>query len=129
MSKRPRHEYLELYHTIDVALDTFPYNGHTTSLDALWMGVPVVTLRGNTSVGRAGVSQLTNLDLEELIANDADDFVRIATQLASDPQRVGQLRATLRERMRASPLCDQSGFAKGVEDALRAIWRRWCESR
>jgi hypothetical protein len=84
-------------------LDTFPYNGHTTSLDSLWMGVPVITLVGQTTVGRAGLSQLTNLGLPELIGGTPEDFVRIAVDLAGDLPRLGDLRTTLRGRMEASP--------------------------
>ena len=85
---QPRRQYLELYHGIDLMLDTFPYNGHTTSLDALWMGVPVVTLVGRTVVGRAGCRQLTNLGLPELVAATPEEFVRIAVELAGDLPRL-----------------------------------------
>jgi len=126
--KQPLQQYLELYHGIDIGLDTFPYNGHTTSLDAYWMGVPMVTLVGQTVVGRAGLSQLTNLGLTELVAQTPDQFVEIATRLANDLPRLSQLRATLRERMRHSPLLDAAGFARGIESAYRTMWRRWCAS-
>jgi predicted O-linked N-acetylglucosamine transferase (SPINDLY family) len=126
VARQPRREYLETYHGIDVVLDTFPYNGHTTSLDALWMGVPVVTLAGRTAVGRAGLSQLTNLGLPELVAATPDEFVRIAVTLARDVPRLGALRAGLRDRMRDSPLMDAPAFARGVETAYRQMWQRWC---
>jgi protein O-GlcNAc transferase len=126
---RPRSSYLELYHGIDIALDTFPYNGHTTSLDALWMGVPLVTLVGQTVVGRAGLSQLTNLGLPELIGHSADQYVEIAVELADDLPRLAELRATLRDRMQGSPLMDAPGFARSVESAYRSMWRRWCAGR
>jgi predicted O-linked N-acetylglucosamine transferase (SPINDLY family) len=126
---QPRQAYLGLYHQIDVVLDTFPYNGHTTSLDSLWMGVPVITLVGQTAVGRAGLSQLTNLGLPELIGGMPEDFVRIAVDLAGDLPRLGDLRATLRGRMEASPLMDVEGFARGIEAAYRSMWQRWCERR
>lgn len=125
---RPRAKYLELYHQIDVCLDTLPYNGHTTSLDSLWMGVPVVTRVGRTVVGRAGYSQLTNLGLTELVAWSDDEFVSIAAGLAGDRARLTQLRATLRSRMEASPLMDAPRFARNIEAAFRAMWRRWCET-
>jgi len=121
-------DYFRTYHHIDIALDTTPYNGHTTSLDALWMGVPVVTLAGQTAVGRAGVSQLTNLGLPELIARAPEDYVRLAAQLAADRPRLVELRATLRERMRNSPLMDYARFARGIEDAYGTMWRTWCAS-
>jgi predicted O-linked N-acetylglucosamine transferase (SPINDLY family) len=126
VARQPRWEYLELYHGIDVMLDTFPYNGHTTSLDALWMGVPVITLRGRTVVGRAGFSQLTNLGLPELAAATPDDYVRIAVDWAGDRVRLAGLRTTLRGRMRRSPLMDAPRFARGIEAAYRSLWQRWC---
>ncbi len=123
---RPRAEYLRLYHEIDIGLDTFPYNGHTTSLDSLWMGVPVVTLVGERVAGRAGFSQLMNLGLPELIARSGDEFVRTAAELAGDVPRLAALRAGLRKRMRASPLMDAKGFARGIEAAYREMWQKWC---
>jgi predicted O-linked N-acetylglucosamine transferase (SPINDLY family) len=126
VAEQPHREYLETYHGIDLALDTFPSNGHTTSLDALWMGVPVVTLVGPTVVGRAGLSQLTNLGLSELVATTPDQFVGIAVELAENLQRLRDLRATLRERMRRSPLMDAPRFARGIEAAYRSMWQRWC---
>jgi predicted O-linked N-acetylglucosamine transferase (SPINDLY family) len=126
-SMKPRPDYLALYHQIDIGLDTFPYNGHTTSLDSYWMGVPVITLVGSMAVGRAGLSQLTNLGLEELAARTPEDFVRIAVQLAGDLPRLNTLREGLRKRMRQSPLMDASGFARDIEAAYREMWRRWCQ--
>ena len=124
--RQPRRQYLELYHGIDLMLDTVPYNGHTTSLDALWMGVPVVTLVGGTTVGRAGLSQLTNLGLPELVAATPEEFVRIAVELAGDLPRLEVPAASLRDRMRGSPLMDAPRFARGIEAAYRTLWRRWC---
>ncbi|MGD0389573.1 MAG: tetratricopeptide repeat protein, partial [Tepidisphaeraceae bacterium] len=123
---RPRLQYLEFYHRIDVGLDTFPYNGHTTSLDSFWMGVPVVTLVGQTVVGRAGLSQLTNLGLPELIAQTPEQYVQIAAALAGDLTRLAELRRTLRARMQASPLMDAPRFARNIEAAYRQMWRNWC---
>jgi predicted O-linked N-acetylglucosamine transferase (SPINDLY family) len=117
-----RTKYLELYHRIDVGLDTFPYNGHTTTLDSLWMGVPVVTLVGNTAVGRAGLSQLSNLKLTELAADTPESFVQIAAELASDLPRLTNLRTTLRQRMSTSPLMDAPRFARNIESAYRQMW-------
>jgi protein O-GlcNAc transferase len=118
VSKGPRREYLALYDQIDVVLDTLPYNGHTTSLDALWMGAPVVTRPGPTVVSRAGLSQLRNLGLPELIAHSDDEFVSIASALATDLPGLASLRASLRPRMEASPLMDAKRFARSVEAAL-----------
>jgi predicted O-linked N-acetylglucosamine transferase (SPINDLY family) len=126
VGKRSRAEYLQLCHRIDVGLDTFPYNGQTTSLDCFWMGVPVVTMVGTTAVGRAGLSLLTSLGLPEWIADGPQQFVRTAVELAGDLPRLGKLRATLRERMQNSPLMDAPRFARNVEAAYRMMWQRWC---
>jgi protein O-GlcNAc transferase len=124
--RQSRDRYLQLFNRIDIGLDTFPYNGHTTTLDALWMGVPVVTLVGKTVVGRAGLSQLSNLGLTELIAHSTGEYVRIASGLAADVDRLAALRSGLRSRMRESPLTDAAGFARGIEAAYRNMWRQWC---
>ncbi len=124
-SRLPRRDYLETYNQIDIGLDTFPYNGHTTSLDSFWMGVPVVTLVGNTIVSRAGWCQLSNLGLTELAANDADQFVQIASSLAADVARLETLRAGLRHRMERSPLMDGVRFARHIEAAYRQMWNDW----
>ena len=123
---RPRLEYLALYRRVDLGLDTFPYNGHTTSLDAFWMGVPVVSRLGDTVVGRAGWSQLCNLGLPELAGATDDAFVTLAVGLAGDLPRLAGLRAGLRARMEASPLMDAARFTRNLEAAYRDIWQRWC---
>lgn len=122
----PRRDYLQQYHRLDIVLDPSPYNGHTTSLDALWMGVPVVTLVGETSVSRAGLSQLTHLGHPELAAPTEDDYVHIAAQLAHDLPRLAELRRTLREKMRASSIMNAPRFTRSIEAAYRAMWRHWC---
>jgi protein O-GlcNAc transferase len=124
-AQKPRGEYLRLYDRIDLGLDTLPYNGHTTSLDALWMGVPVITRFSDSAPGRAGLSQLTNLKLTELAADSDEHFVRIATELANDIPRLAQLRAGLRERMLQSPITDAAGFTRNLEAAYRKIWTDW----
>lgn len=125
-SYRPRLDYLTTYHAIDICLDTLPYNGHTTSLDAYWMGVPVVSLVGNSVVGRAGWSQLNNLGLPELAAFTETDFIKTALELAHDLPKLVQLRQTLRERLAASPLMDAKNFTLAIEKIYRQIWRNWC---
>ena len=125
---RPRRKYLELYHRLDIALDTFPYNGGVTTCDALWMGVPVVSLAGETSVARAGLSVLTNLGFPELAAHSESEYVNIAESLARDLPRLAQLRSTLRNRMENSVLMDAPRFARNVEAAYRSMWKRWCSS-
>jgi predicted O-linked N-acetylglucosamine transferase (SPINDLY family) len=122
----PRPRYMELYHGIDIGLDTFPYTGQTTSLDAFWLGVPVITLVGQTPAARAGLSLLNNLGLPELIAETPEQYVRIAVELAQDLSRLSELRATLRNRLRNSPLMDAPRFARNVEAAYRNMWQRWC---
>jgi predicted O-linked N-acetylglucosamine transferase (SPINDLY family) len=118
---RPRADYLRTYHDIDLGLDTFPYNGHTTSLDSFWMGVPVVTRVGQTCVGRGGLSQLFQLDLIEL-AHDTDEaFVDAAVALANNLSRLAELRQQLRARLTCSPLMDAKRFARNIEAAYRGI--------
>ncbi|MGD0390242.1 MAG: hypothetical protein ABSC42_14950, partial [Tepidisphaeraceae bacterium] len=119
-------EYFKLYEQIDVGLDPFPCNGGTTTCDALWMGVPVVTLAGRTAVGRGGVSILANVGLPELIAQTPQQYVQIATDLAGDLPRLAELRRTLRARMQASPLMDAPRFARNIEAAYREMWTTWC---
>jgi predicted O-linked N-acetylglucosamine transferase (SPINDLY family) len=127
VERLPRTQYLARYHDVDICLDCVPYNGHTTSLDAFWMGVPVVTRVGRTVVGRAGLSQAMNLGLGELVAQTSEDYVRIAAELAADFARLAALRGALRDRMERSPLMDARRFAGQLESAYRCAWRRWCE--
>ncbi len=123
----PHHRgHLALYERTDIALDTSPYHGTTTTCEALWMGVPVVSLAGNTHVSRVGVSLLSNVALPELVATSHEQYIEIATSLAQDLPRLARLRATLRQRMAASPLTDAPRFARDVEAAFRQMWRQWC---
>jgi predicted O-linked N-acetylglucosamine transferase (SPINDLY family) len=126
--RQTRQAYLALYHRIDLGLDSFPYNGHTTSLDSYWMGVPVVTLVGQTAVSRAGWCQLSNLGLPELAGQTPEQFVQIAVELARDLPRLRDLRATLRQRLEQSPLMDAAKFTRSIEAAYRQMWRSWCET-
>ena len=128
VARAPRLEYLRRFHNVDLGLDPFPYNGHTSMLDALWMGVPVVTLAGRTCVGRGGVSILSNAGLPELIARTPEQYVDIAVGLAKDRARLVELRAGLRPRMQASPLMDGKQYAADVEAALRRMWQDWCRA-
>jgi predicted O-linked N-acetylglucosamine transferase (SPINDLY family) len=118
--------HLALYRRLDVALDTFPYHGTTTTCEAMWMGVPVVALAGKTHASRVGVSLLNNIGLPELVANTPEEYVRLAAGLAGDPLRLGHLRNTLRQRMESSPLMDAPRYARDIEAAYRAMWQRWC---
>ena len=121
-----RHEYFVRYYDLDICLDPFPFNGHTSTMDALWMGVPVVTLRGRTAVGRGGVSILSNLGLNDWIADNSQQYVSIAKQLTSDLPRLADLRRTLRTRMQQSPLMDGPQFVRDVEAAFRQMWVQRC---
>jgi predicted O-linked N-acetylglucosamine transferase (SPINDLY family) len=121
----PGHPLLAVYGSIDVSLDTFPWSGHGTACESLWMGVPVLTLRGGRHAGRMVASVLTQIGLEDLVAPTPEEFVGRAVQLAHDPDRIAELRSTLRERMRASPLCDGRAFTRHLEEAYRTVWRRW----
>jgi predicted O-linked N-acetylglucosamine transferase (SPINDLY family) len=129
IGRRPRSEYLQLYHQIDLCLDPFPCSGHTTSLDASWMGVPTITLVGKTAMGRAGWSQLCNLGLKELAADTPDEYVANASRLASDLPRLEEIRGSLRQRMMQSPLMDAPRFTRNMEQVYRQLWRRWCSAR
>ncbi|MBF0304324.1 MAG: tetratricopeptide repeat protein, partial [Alphaproteobacteria bacterium] len=123
-SPSPR-QHLARYGAVDIALDTFPYNGTTTTCEALWMGVPVITLSGDRHAARVGASILTNVGLPELIARDERDYVRRAVELAGDRDRLRALRTGLRGRL-SEGLCDAPAFIADFEAALRTMWRMWC---
>jgi protein O-GlcNAc transferase len=124
--RSPRDEYLAAYHHVDIALDPFPYPGGTTSIEGLWMGVPVLSMRGQRFISHQGETILHNVGLPEWIAADADDYVAKAAAFASDTQALAVLRAGLRERLLASPLCDAPRFARNFEEAMRGMWQKWC---
>jgi protein O-GlcNAc transferase len=121
----PRRDYMRLYQRIDLSLDPFPYNGMTTTCDALWMGAPVLTLPGAIPASRAGLSLLSCVGLEEFAASSEENYVGTAVRFARDLPRLADLRANLRRRMQASPLMDAPRFARNVEAAYRAMWQRW----
>jgi predicted O-linked N-acetylglucosamine transferase (SPINDLY family) len=113
---------------MDIALDPFPFNGGMTTLEALWMGVPVVTLEGNTVVSRQSYSALANIGLaDELAFPDVDAYVTGAVALATDPVRLTALRAQIRPRMEASPLCQPERFTRDLEALYRRMWQAWCK--
>jgi predicted O-linked N-acetylglucosamine transferase (SPINDLY family) len=118
--------HLAAYRQIDVALDPFPYNGTTTTLEALWMGVPVIALRGERHAARVGASLLTQFGAVEWIAETQDAYVETVVALISDRTRLAEGRRALRARLTASPVCDRAVFARDLESAYRAMWRRWC---
>jgi predicted O-linked N-acetylglucosamine transferase (SPINDLY family) len=122
-------DYLRGYNGIDIALDTSPYSGGTTTCDALWMGVPVVTVPGVRPSSRSAASLLTTVGLEDWIAATPEDYVRRAVHYARERSTVAGLRRSLRERMRGSPLMDEARFVRDMEDAYRGMWRAWCRER
>ncbi|HYQ72844.1 MAG TPA: tetratricopeptide repeat protein [Gammaproteobacteria bacterium] len=121
--------HLALYNNIDIALDTFPYNGTTTSCEALWMGTPVVTLSGNTHGSRVGASILSRLDMTDLIARTTDEYVDIAVKLASDKTRLAALHNCLRNTMQASSVCNADLITHDIETAYTAMWEYYCNDR
>jgi predicted O-linked N-acetylglucosamine transferase (SPINDLY family) len=122
-------EHLKLYDRVDIALDTYPYNGCLTTLEALWMGVPVVTLVGKHRVSRVGLSLLSRIGLEFFAVSTPDEYLRKATALSQSRESLAKIRASLRQRMESSVLCDANRFAREVEAAYRKMWHRWCRSR
>jgi len=123
---RAREGHLALYNEVDIALDTYPYNGGTTTCEALWMGVPVVSMCGATHASRMGMSLLRAAGLSDLVALDAPAYVRIAAGLASDLERLASLRAGMRTQLSRSALMDASRFTRALEEAYRDMWQRWC---
>jgi predicted O-linked N-acetylglucosamine transferase (SPINDLY family) len=124
----PRAGSIAAYSRVDIALDPFPYNGGTTTAEALWMGVPVLTLAGNRLAGRMGVSQLANVGLHDWIAQDQGEYLAKAKTFA-DVSQLASLRAGMRARVLASPLFDAPRFAGHFEAALRGMWRKWCSAQ
>ncbi|MEW6330081.1 MAG: hypothetical protein AB1560_01340 [Pseudomonadota bacterium] len=117
--------HLGRYADIDIGLDPFPYNGTTTTCEALWMGVPVVTLAGKVHAGRVGVSQMSNLGLTELIARTPEEYIAITTSLARNLEDLARLRSELRDRLLASPLTDAPRFTRNLEQAYHNMWEDW----
>jgi predicted O-linked N-acetylglucosamine transferase (SPINDLY family) len=120
-------EYLAGYGEIDIALDPFPFGGGITTCDALWMGVPVITCPGETFASRHSLSHLWNAGLRETIAASTEEYVELAVSLAGDLPGLARLRAGLRPRLAASPLCDGERFAGNLMQVLRGAWRQWCQ--
>jgi predicted O-linked N-acetylglucosamine transferase (SPINDLY family) len=117
--------HLAIYNRVDIGLDTIPYNGTTTTMEALWMGVPVVVLAGNRHAARVGASLLTRAGLADLVAETPDDYARIAATLAADRDRLAALRSGLRAQLAETTLIDAKRFTRCVEDAYRTMWRRY----
>lgn len=119
-------DHLGMYGSVDISLDTYPYNGTTTTCESMWMGVPVVTLLGTRHASRVGASILSMLGMAELIADSETGYVESAVLLANDRERLQSLRCSLRSRMAASPLTDSTNFSRQVEDAYLRMWQKWC---
>jgi predicted O-linked N-acetylglucosamine transferase (SPINDLY family) len=128
IDRLPREKYMGLYNEVDIVLDPYPYSGHTTTFDSMWMGVPVVTLAGETVVSRGSFSALSNVGLGDLAGRDADAFVKIAVALANDLPRLGELRRTLRDKLRNSPAANPQKMSRSLETAYRQIWKAWATS-
>jgi len=120
--------HLALYHQVDIALDPFPYNGTTTTCEALWMGVPVITLRGDRHAGRVGASILTRMGLEEMVAESPDQYIEIGIKFANDKDVLENLRSGMRPRMQSSSLCDGRSFARIMENTFQKSWEHWCQT-
>lgn len=126
---RSYHKYLKQYNGVDIVLDTFPENGGTTTCDALWMGVPVISLVGDHQVGRYGLSLLSSIGLERFVATTTSEYVAKAVALAADPESRTEMRGSMRQHMAESPLCDSKQFTHELESAYREMWHRWCEKQ
>lgn len=124
-----RAEHFELYKQMDIALDTYPYNGATTTCEALWMGVPVISLVGENHVSRTGLSLLNQVGLEFFAAKTAEEYVAKAIALDQNYQSLAKIRASIRQRMLSSNLCNSKEFASTVEDAYRKMWHKWCKNQ
>jgi predicted O-linked N-acetylglucosamine transferase (SPINDLY family) len=119
--------YLDVYSQVDVLLDALPWGGHATACEALWMGVPVASIRGDRHAGRMVASVLSYVGLGEMVAEKPEEFVGIAAGLAGDVDLLAALRSGLRERVRSSSLCDGAAFTRGLEEAYRQVWLRWAQ--
>jgi protein O-GlcNAc transferase len=122
-----RYPYMELYNRCDICLDCFPFHGDNTTFDALWMGVPTITLAGDRFASRRGLSHMMNLGYREWVAFASDDYVARAVELAADLTRLAAIRAQLRPKFIASPLGDVARWTRNLEAAYRRIWKEWCE--
>lgn len=119
-------DFLDTYNRIDIALDTFPYSGGLTTCEALWMGVPTVTLLGSTFAGRHAATHLRTAGYPDMVAETASDMIAKAVKLASDLDNLASLRAAMRDQVAASPLCDGPRFADAFAKAMREVWQQWC---
>jgi protein O-GlcNAc transferase len=123
----PREQYLAAYQRVDIGLDPFPYPGGTTTAEALWMGIPVLTLAGESFVARQGVGLMMNAGLTDWVASTTEDYVQKALEHSHDISTLAALRAGLRQQVLASPVFDSKRFALHFEEAMRAMWGKWCD--
>lgn len=121
--------FMESYNKVDIALDPHPYTGGLSTCEALWMGVPVITLPGETFAGKHGATHLHNAGYPDWIAKDEDEYVALAVKWANDLEGLAKLRAGMRDQVKNSPLCDGPRFAKNFEKALRFMWQDWCDEK
>ncbi len=119
-------DHMNLYNKVDIALDTFPYNGTTTTCEALWMGVPVISLAGTSHHSRVGLSLLNSAGLPEMVAESSQEYIDKVLELAADTSRLSELRVSLREHLKASPLTDAKRISESIESAYRDMWKRFC---
>jgi len=129
LSWDPSPKHLQSYNLVDIGLDTFPFNGAATTCEALWMGVPVITLEGAAYHSRAGISLLSNAGLADFIAKTYDEYIQIAVNAANDIKKLQSLRQRLRDMMAHSPLTDAKRFTANLEKCYRKMWENWCESQ
>jgi predicted O-linked N-acetylglucosamine transferase (SPINDLY family) len=129
VGRQPFEDYLQTYSQIDVGLDPVPFGGGTTTCDALWMGVPVISLAGKTAVSRGGASLLSNIGLGQLIAGSEAQYLDLAADLICDADRLAALRRDLRTRLESSSVMNAHRFSRGLEAAFRDMWQTWCETR
>ena len=128
MATAPQPRTWAAYQSIDIALDPFPHNAGTTTIEALWQGVPVISLAGRPSVGRFGAMILHAVAMDDWVASDIDGYVALAIAAASDPAKLALIRASLRPRVASSPLCDAADLARHAEAAYREAWDAWRQS-
>jgi predicted O-linked N-acetylglucosamine transferase (SPINDLY family) len=122
----PHRAFMAQYGQIDIVLDPFPYSGGLTTCEALWMGVPTVTLPGEIFASRHSMSHLSNAGLADWVVGNEQEYVELAVARAADIPALAALRAGLRQRVKASPLCDAPRFGRNLGAALRHAWRAWC---
>jgi predicted O-linked N-acetylglucosamine transferase (SPINDLY family) len=124
--RKPTIEHLEMYGQVDMALDTYPYNGTTTTCEAMWMGVPTVSLVGSSHASRVGLSLLSRVGLKDFAASTAEEYVGKAVAFSGELENLAKIRTFLRPMMFNSPLCDKKSFTRSLEAAYRKMWRQWC---